>query len=125
MVLAFLVSLVGAGAMHLVIGAVKGNKAPVATPERARVQVPDLVGLPVAGARLQVEGARLLLHLVGPAPEGPTDSARIVWQRPLAGSLVRVDDAIEVGFQAQAPPSEHAAPVVVVRDAPADAPPAA
>jgi beta-lactam-binding protein with PASTA domain len=97
LVLAFLVSLVGAGAIHVVLSAVQPKAAPAASEEaRARVVVPDLVGLTVAGARRRADGDHLLLHVVGTAPGGRTDALRVRTQRPLAGSLVRVDDAVEV-----------------------------
>jgi len=101
----FLVSLIGAGLLHLVVGGGRGD-APVAI---ERVQVPDLVGLTVGDARRAIAETSLLLHAVGERPEGTIDAARIVAQTPLPGSVVRASDAIEVRLAGRAAVEERAA----------------
>ena len=98
LLLAFLVSLIGAGTIHLVVERVRpsAGAAPTAAPPQARVVVPDLVGLTVQGARSRAELDRFLLHVVAPAPSGTLDSARVMGQHPLPGSLIRTDDVIVV-----------------------------
>jgi len=129
--LSFVLSIVAAVGVHLVMSRLLPGAATPPAPLKDRVVVPALQGTDLATARSKLAAAGLLLTVHG---RGAGDSARVVDQRPAAGSTLRADDAVTVAVEggpalgtpgasggAAVPVARVAVPNLVGRDAPAAA----